>query len=378
MKLKYIPLIILSIAIYALASYFIGKFVYKGIANYIPITKTVFTVSFVILSLSYSVSMLIGRYLPGFINKFLLLIGSYWMAFLMYALIIFPVVVLFNIILSKFSFYSNFAVKISLIETIVITIFFLFVGVLGYLNGSRSYVNSYIIPMKDIGFEKPLNIVMVSDIHLGNLIGNKRIEKMVSEINELNVDVILIAGDIIDSDITPFLDKDMAKGFSKLKSKYGTYATLGNHDLMTNATSEIVSSLENNNVRVLRNEAVLLDNSFYIVGRDDISAKRFGIERDSLDNIVENLDDKKPKLVIDHTPNAIDESLNAGFDIQFSGHTHAGQLNPCNLVTKKIFEIDHGYLKKEKLHVIVSCGYGTWGPPIRIGSKSEIVNVIIK
>lgn len=378
MKFKYIPLIIFSVAIYALASYFASKFVYKGISNYIPITKINFIVTFVIFSLAYAVSMLAGRYLPGFINKFLLLIGSYWMAFLMYALIIFPIVGLINILLSKFSFYNNIAVKISLIETIVITIFFLFVGVLGYLNGSRAYVNSFNIPVEETTFKKPLNIVMVSDIHLGNLIGNKRLTKMVNEINELNPDLILIAGDIIDSDIKPFLDNDMAKEFSKLKSKYGTYATLGNHDLMTNTTSEILSSLEDNNVRVLRNEFVLIDESFYIVGRDDISANRFGNERDPLDSIVEKLDSTKAKIVIDHTPNALDESQSAGFDMQFSGHTHAGQLNPCNIVTKKMFEIDHGYLQKNKLHVIVSSGYGTWGPPIRIGSKSEIVNVIIK
>ncbi|MGL5085752.1 MAG: hypothetical protein ACRC68_08580, partial [Clostridium sp.] len=110
MKMKYIPIILIIITIYALASYFVGKFVYKGIANFIPVTKIVFTVSFVILSLSYSVSMIIGRYLPDFINKLLLLIGSYWMAFLMYALIIFPIVVLINIILSRFSFYNNLAV----------------------------------------------------------------------------------------------------------------------------------------------------------------------------------------------------------------------------------------------------------------------------
>lgn len=80
-------------------------------------------------------------------------------------------------------------------------------------------------------------------------------------------------------------------------------------------------------------------------------------------------------IVIDHNPKYIDESLNANIDLQLSGHTHKGQITPGNLVTNKMFEIDYGYLKKDNLNVVVSSGYGTWGPPIRIGSRSEIVQM---
>ena len=170
----------------------------------------------------------------------------------------------------------------------------------------------------------------------------------------------------------------MAKEFSNIKSTYGTFATLGNHDLMTNETDTIVSELEKNKVKVLRDEAVLIDKSFYIVGRDDISINRFESQRKSLDSIVANLDINIPKIVIDHTPTSLDESLDAGVNLHFSGHTHAGQLTPGNLVTERLFEIDHGYLNKDELHVVVSSGYGTWGPPLRIGSKSEIINVKIQ
>lgn len=378
MKLKYIPLVLISIAMYTLITYFVGNFIYKGMSNYISIGKIQFIITLVIISISYLISMALGKFLPAKLDKFFMVVGSYWMAFFMYALIIFPLVILLNIILSKFNFYESYMLKINLVETILVISLFVFIGISGYFNANRSYVNLIKIPIEETTFKKNLNIVMVSDIHLGKIIGNSHLEKMVNEINDLNPDIIIIAGDVIDTDIRPFLEHNMAEKFSELNSKYGTFLTLGNHDLMTNSTHEIVSSFEKNNVNVVRDNAVLVDNSFYIVGRDDISINRYKKERATLNSILEPLDILKPRIVVDHTPSALDESYNSEVDMHFSGHTHGGQLNPCNLITKKMFEIDRGYLKKDKSHIIVSSGYGTWGPPIRIGTKSEIVNVIIE
>lgn len=378
MKLKHILLFILFLSIYGLLNYYIGKTVHKHIINYLSINQIYFWSILLLISLSYPLSMILNKFSLNFLGSIFQLIGSYWMAFFMYSLMLFPLITLFNVILSKFNFYSNVRKTIMLTEVLLVLVFFIVIGILGYYNASKSYVNSIKIDATDVSFNDPLNIVMVSDIHLGTIIGNKRLRIMVEEINELNPDIVLIAGDIIDSDITPFLRNNMAKEFSNIKSKYGTFATLGNHDLMTNKADQIVSELEKNKVTVLRDKSILIDNKFYVIGRDDISINRLGSERQSLDTIARNLDVNVPKIVIDHTPTSLDESLKSNANLHFSGHTHSGQLNPGNLITKKLFEIDHGYLIKDNLHIVVSSGYGTWGPPLRIGSKSEIINVKIQ
>jgi uncharacterized protein len=81
--------------------------------------------------------------------------------------------------------------------------------------------------------------------------------------------------------------------------------------------------------------------------------------------------------MLDHQPIDLEEEQNAGVDLQLSGHTHKGQFFPFNLITHKIFKIDYGYLKTGNFQLIVSSGAGTWGPPIRIGSSSEVVDIMV-
>jgi predicted MPP superfamily phosphohydrolase len=90
------------------------------------------------------------------------------------------------------------------------------------------------------------------------------------------------------------------------------------------------------------------------------------------------IDNKRlPIILLDHEPVDLNIAEEEGVDLQFSGHTHIGQLFPNNFITGLIYEDDWGYLERENLHVIVSCGFGTWGPPIRVGNRPEILNVLV-
>jgi predicted MPP superfamily phosphohydrolase len=102
------------------------------------------------------------------------------------------------------------------------------------------------------------------------------------------------------------------------------------------------------------------------------------VKRKSLLYITKDLDKSKALLLMDHQPNNLDDAQKQGIDLQVSGHTHRGQLFPANIVTNLIFELDYGYLEKANSKYIVSSGYGTWGPPIRLGSRSEIVEINIQ
>ncbi|GAA0821284.1 metallophosphoesterase [Clostridium tertium] len=376
MKVKYILIFLIFSLLYFLINYYIGRKMLNGFNYIFKISPLIFWVIFWALALSYVISMLLNKFISPNLTNFLYLAGSYWMGLLMYALLTFPIIGIINIIVSKSHLSNNLTDKYYIYQTLLITIIFIIITIIGSFNAKSSYVKSFDIDIDKQALKEPINVVMVSDIHLGNIIKNKRLSNMIKEINDLNPDIVIIAGDIIDSDIKPFLANNMGIEFSKIKSTYGTYAVLGNHDLMTKAENQIVNILEENSVKVLRDESILINDSLYIIGRDDITINRFSEnDRASLLDLTHNLDNSKAMIVIDHNPKYIDESLNANIDLQLSGHTHKGQITPGNLVTNKMFEIDYGYLKKDNLNVVVSSGYGTWGPPIRIGSRSEIVQM---
>lgn len=376
MKVKYILILVLFSLLYFLINYYIGRKILNGFNYIFKISPLVFWIIFWVLALSYIISMFLNKFISPNLTNFLYLFGSYWMGLLMYTLLTFPIIGIINIIISKSHLSNNLTDKYYIYQTILIALVFIIITTIGSFNAKNSYVTSFDIDIDKPSFKEPVNVIMVSDIHLGNIVKNKKLSNMVKEINDLNPDIVIIAGDIIDSDIKPFLNTNMGREFSKIKSTYGTYATLGNHDLMTKAEKQIVRILEENSVKVLRDESILINDSLYIIGRDDITINRFSEnDRASLLDLTHNLDKSKALIVIDHNPKYINESLNANIDLQLSGHTHKGQIAPGNLVTNKMFEIDYGYLKKDNLNVVVSSGYGTWGPPIRIGSRSEIVQM---
>lgn len=373
MKDKYIIFFTIFFSLYSILNFYIGKVILKGLKIITNISSLIFWIIFCTLASSYIISMVHTKYLSQNLIDFFSLIGSYWLGLLMYSSVAFPILGLINFILKKASYFSNI---IYTIETVLLTVVFIIFIIIGSYNANHSYVKSFDINIDKKTLNEPLNIVMVSDIHLGNIVKNNKLKTMVTEINGLNPDLVIIAGDIIDSDITPFLNHSMSIEFSNIKSKYGTFAVLGNHDILTKEEDAIVNILKENSVTVLRDEVVLINDEFYIIGRDDITVSRYSNEpRATLEDLTKDLDKSKPLIVIDHNPKYMDESLNANIDLQLSGHTHRGQIVPGNLVTNKMFEVDYGYLKKDNLNVVVSSGYGTWGPPIRLGSRSEIVQI---
>ncbi|HLO04923.1 MAG TPA: metallophosphoesterase, partial [Symbiobacteriaceae bacterium] len=117
----------------------------------------------------------------------------------------------------------------------------------------------------------------------------------------------------------------------------------------------------------------------YIIGRDDWSGQsRWGRPRKPLTEIIQGVDPALPLILMDHQPNRLNEAQAAGIDLLVCGHTHRGQMFPNHLLTRRVFEIDWGHLKKGALHVIVSLGFGTWGPPVRIGNRPEVVSIRVR
>ncbi|MFA7228553.1 MAG: hypothetical protein WC061_05910, partial [Melioribacteraceae bacterium] len=133
------------------------------------------------------------------------------------------------------------------------------------------------------------------------------------------------------------------------------------------------------NVIVLRDRFEKIDGSFYIVGREDRAIRQFaGGRRKELKELLSGIDKSLPVIMMDHQPFALNEASENGIDLQLSGHTHNGQLWPLNYIVEKIYELGWGYKILGNTQYYISCGVGGWGPPVRTGSRPEIINFKIR
>lgn len=172
---------------------------------------------------------------------------------------------------------------------------------------------------------------------------------------------------------------DIGDSLSRINPPYGIYAVTGNHEYI-GGVKEAVDYLIKHGIKVLQDEVVLIDDSFYLAGREDRSASNFGgTKRKELNDLLRGVDSSRPVIMLDHQPLSLEEVAADGrVDIQFSGHTHHGQLWPFNFITEMIYEISLGYKKIGNTNFYVSSGWGTWGPPIRTGNTPELIQLKLK
>jgi predicted MPP superfamily phosphohydrolase len=242
----------------------------------------------------------------------------------------------------------------------------------GSFNAYSPVVNTYDISVDKVGPKGGnMKIVMASDMHFSYLSDKKHALRMVKEINALKPDIVLFPGDIVDDDIVPYKEQGIGEILAQIQAPYGVYASLGNHDKFNGEIEDLSALLEESNMKVLYDEVVTVDGWMTLVGRKDYSDKN----RMELAELMTDVDRSNGVFLLDHQPYGFDIAQQLGVDLMVSGHTHRGQIAPAHLITKRLFENDWGHLQKKDFHSIVSSGYGFWGPPIRIGSRAEIVEI---
>lgn len=367
----HIIFIVIALSIYICANYYIGIRSYNALNSIIPrIRKKLYWSIFSVPGITYFTAVALKGHLTGSINTVLYCIGGYWIAALIYLTILFGL----SDLIHNFMRGKKFAkVNLGIIMLVILTL------VYGTIHADDTRIVRYDIDVnKSMGNVKELNIAMVSDIHIGRVIGKKKVERMVSTINSMKPDVILLAGDIVDYEAQTYISEDMTQTFKKLKSAYGIYGVLGNHEYISGEPEKLQKLYEESGINLLKDDIKYVNNDFYVVGRDDASAEGFlGIKRKPLSQILKGVDSSKLILMMDHQPVDYNEAERSGVDIMVSGHTHRGQFFPGNIFTHIMFKIDWGHLKLNNLNAIVSSGFGTWGPPIRIGTNSEIVRIVV-
>lgn len=379
MKFQLSLFLITFTALYALAVYYVGR---RG-CQYLSFTSSLWKRLYWLL-LIVAVSLFpLGRmaellFLPKEFADNLVLGGSYWLAILYYLFLTAFLTDALRFIHKRIPILPPLLTHHPRRNTGWIVTAMVLLVAYGAWNAQHPITRHYDITIPKASKAETLQVVMVSDIHLGTIIDAERLTHLVNRINQLEPDIVLLAGDIIDGNIEEFSRQNMQEVFRRLHPPLGVYGILGNHEYMGQTAQTVIDRFAAGNIRILKDEALLVNDSFYLIGRDDVSGQRFsGLPRKELSDLVQGLDAARPLILLDHQPKNLEEAREQKVDLQLSGHTHLGQLAPNQWITHAIYELDWGYLQKDTLQVLVSCGYGTWGPPVRIGNQPEIISITL-
>lgn len=355
--------------------------------------KVPFAVVYLFMALSPVIAFLLPKSAVAIVIR---RISTYWIGIMLYSLLY---VVLFDLLrlIAKhtklkntllFSRGSVISIGSVVVACAVATCLY------GIFNARNIKVNEYSVTVnKSCGSDKHLKAVLVADLHMGYAIGVDHITNMVEKINQQNADIVIIAGDIFDNSYDGMDDHEGIKAQLKsIKSKYGVYAVYGNHDIDEKIlmgftfdwggkqlhSEKMTNFMKDCNIKLINDESVLINDEFYLVGRRDTDKP--GTEdgtRAEISELTKDLDKTKPIFVLSHEPDELQKTADAGADIDFSGHTHDGQLFPGNLTIGLFWENPCGMIKKDNMYSIVTSGVGVYGTFMRVGTDAEICSVDI-
>lgn len=330
--------------------------------------------------ITYTIGFIFYRYLPESVTQFIRVMGTSWMLFLLYCGGLWLVIDLVNAIRQKIS-RRPWRIRDQSRRFKIISYLVPMVIVIGIMIHGRYRFMHPVVQQVSITTHKTaekmdsVRIAMIGDLHLGYMINRKHTKRFVDLIMAQQPDLILFVGDIIDGHIEPILQQRMDEELARLHAPLGVFSCTGNHEYRYDA-EEKISLLNNAGITILRDSAVLIDSSFYVIGREDkVMPTRKPLRKILSDQSVEM---SKPVIVLNHTPDNLAEEADAGADIALYGHTHHGQAFPGNIATEMTFEVAHGYKKKGDTHVYVTSGIGLVGPQYRIGTVSEMVMLNVK
>ena len=346
----------------------------------LPFFKPFYIPIYIIIAYGYVFAKVLHNFLPPIAYDVWLGIGAFWFAFLVYFTLILFGIDIIRLLDSFFHFFPDSMINkeeiVKKITAVIVIAIVSLIVFLGNLNKRDITITSLDItlPKGDAKLSE-LNIVFASDLHLSTIDGEKLLGRIVEKINSVSPDLILLAGDVVDDKAVVLRNRGIGESFKLLKPRLGIYTINGNHEFINNVEPS-VKFLNEYGMKVLRDNYELVDSSVYIVGREDVSMKQFtGRGRKSLEQIVQPLENNYPTILLDHTPVKLEQAVKNRIDMQLSGHTHHGQIWPANIITGIIYELSWGYKKKGGSQFYVTSGAGTWGPPVRTGSKSDIVDI---
>ena len=370
---------------YLLFNLFLNKIIMKWL-NLFNNLKNKKCIKYILLVIQMflTLSIYIAILLPNSnLKRLLTIIGNYYLGIMIYTGIILAILLLLKLIFRKNNISNNIYKIVGFISILILS----FITIYGTINSDIIHTTKYEVNVNKKCKIKHLNIVMIADLHLGYNKGIKMVKNMVKKINKEKPDIVLITGDIFDNSYDS-LDKpkEMIKELKKIKTKYGVYSVYGNHDVKEkvllgftfndknkkNSDSRMDKFLSDANIKLLKDDYIMLDNSIYIYGRPDLKKSS---NRKKAKEVTDKLDKNKSIIVMDHQPKEMIDLDKAGVDLDLSGHTHDGQIFPLNFLIKFAFDNSYGIKKYGKMTSIVTSGVGLYGPNMRVLTKAEITSI---
>ena len=235
---------------------------------------------------------------------------------------------------------------------------------------------------KDLG-GKDLRIIMFADSHVGATFDGDVFARYTKEMEALSPDLVVMVGDFIDDDTTKEDMLSSCRALGEIQATYGVYFVYGNHDRgyfrsekKGYDAADLADALTANNVKILQDEALLIDNRFYLIGREDASFRG----RADMASLTAGLDPDKYQIVLDHQPHDYEAQEKSGVDMVLSGHTHGGWLFPFNKIGERSGTDDKAYgrEKRSNTEFIVTSGISEWALKFKTGTPSEYVVIDIR
>jgi len=321
---------------------------------------------------------LVGRRSTGEMSsvmKALTTFSGYILPFYLYlfiSLLLFDLFLLLNLkarILSgetrkSFSFRS-----FTLSAMIILSVAVVIGGVIN-LNTIRISKYEVEVPRKNAKSDH-LRIAFVADFHIQQNTSIQYVEQFVRKVNALQPDILLYGGDIVEGDRENETSEAVESTLRNITTKYGAFGVVGNHEFY--GGQEQGTFFRRSGIILLCDTIVRIDSSFYLAGRYD----QHFVHRKTISEILGSDTPDLPVILMDHRPTQLQEVSQTAVDVQFSGHTHNGQLFPLNYILSRMYEMSWGYRRIRNTHFFVTSGLRLWGPPVKTAGKSEIMLVDI-
>lgn len=334
----------------------LNYFIFSTMGNLLGLSNTtVYSLAF-LFAISFPAANVLERTVSHIFSRVFYTISSAWMGI---SIIVIFIIIGYEI-LNLIFYIPPFTAAAGVIAIASV------ISVYSILNGINLEVKDIEINIPTL--KKDTKIVQLSDIHLGSVRNSGFIKKIVEKTNALNPDLVLITGDTIDGSAK--LHPNMLSAIENLKSPI--FLVIGNHEVYE-GLENVFEILKTTKINILRDEMVEIE-GIQIIGVD------YSYERNHLKNVLSQLkiDKSKPSILMYHVPTEVKAANDAGIDLQISGHTHKGQLFPFNFLGRFVFPYFNGLYEYNGTSIYVSSGTGTWGPPMRFGSRNEITLIELK
>lgn len=338
--------------------------------------RFLYTLIYLFVALFFPLVNLLPHHEPGFFYGLLERVSGYLLPFYLY---LFLFLLLFDLLLlvSRFAGLSSVETRRSIrFRTAAFSLILtgsLVVVIAGaiHFNTIRTTEYEIEIPRQQSRLDR-LTVVFVSDFHLKEDTDFGFVERYVKNVRDIGPDLVLYGGDIVEGNRRNGQMDRYALKLNEITAPYGVFAVLGNHEYYSGHDDGNFFSRAG--MTLLCDSVVVMDQLFNLAGRYD---SHFG-RRLSVGELMKSANDSLPVLLLDHRPTELQQAVGANVDVQFSGHTHDGQMFPINLILRRMYQLVWGYEKIGPTHFIVSSGIRMWGPPVRTVGKSEIVVVRIR